>query len=80
MSTRDYAALSYEEKRELLRINGNFVSEKIDSSAGRSAVFALYGFYVEMNYDLSNHVRYIRVMGNCYEAETSCEKISINLN
>ncbi|NNC84144.1 MAG: hypothetical protein HKN79_11255 [Flavobacteriales bacterium] len=80
MSTREYSSLSYEEKRELLRMNGSFVAEHTNSKKGKRTIYALYGFFVELNYDLSNQERYIRVYDNYFKTDTQVEGIRISLN
>ncbi len=80
MSTREYTALTYEEKRELLRLNGSFLAEKLDESKGKKAIYALYGFFVELDYDLSDNERYIRVVDNYFDTDHQLEGIFINLN
>lgn len=80
MSTREYVALSYEEKRELLRINGSFLSEKGTRDEGKRAIYALYGFFVELEFDPDNNERYIRVVDSFFDTDHQLEGIFINLN
>ena len=80
MSTREYASLSYQEKKELLRLNGSFVAEHSNSKLGKRTIYALYGFFVELNYDLSNQERYIRVHESYFKTDTQVDGILINLN
>jgi hypothetical protein len=80
MSTIEYTALPYEEKRELLRLNGSFLAEKVIGSSGKKAIYALYGFFVELDYDLSNNERYIRVVESYFDTDHQLEGIFINLN
>jgi hypothetical protein len=80
MNTREYAALSYQEKRELLRVRGSFVAERTNSQKGKRAIYALFGFFVELNYDLSDQERYIRVHDSYFMTDTQVDGILINLN
>jgi len=80
MSTREYSALTYQEKKELLRLNGNFVAERVNSKRGKRAIYSLYGFFVEMNYNLSDQEKYIRVHESYFETDTQVDRILINLN
>lgn len=80
MSTREYIALTYLEKRELLRLNGSFLAEKVIDSKGKKAIYALYGFFVELDYDSSNNERYIRVVDTYFDTDHQLEGIFINLN
>ncbi len=80
MSTREYTALTYGEKRELLRLNGSFLAEKVIDSKGKKAIYALYGFFVELDYDSSDNERYIRVVDSYFDTDHQLEGIFINLN
>ena len=80
MSTREYAALTYQEKKELLRVNGSFVAERNNSAKGKRTIYALFGFFVELNYDLTDQVKYIRVFENYFDSDTRVDGILINLN
>lgn len=80
MNTLDYSQLCYEEKRELLRNNGSFISERRHNGEGRRTLYALYDFYVEVVYDVLDHERYLRVMEDYFTSQTRLEGISIVLN
>lgn len=80
MRYNDYTTLCYAEKRELLRLNGSFIAEKDSRARGKRAIYALYDFYVEVDYSLSDQERYIRVLDSYYKAEEQPEGILINLN
>ncbi|MDA0972207.1 MAG: hypothetical protein O2867_00590 [Bacteroidetes bacterium] len=80
MNTLDYVSLNYDEKRELIRINGSFISEMQNESSGRRTIYALYGFFVEVFMDECGVERYIRVLKNCFDTRMSLEGIIINLN
>ena len=80
MTTFQYVSLNYEEKRELIRVNGSFLTEKQHEKLGKRTIYALYGFFVEVCIDAFGHERYIRVIENFYESDSSLEGVLINLN
>jgi hypothetical protein len=80
MTKFQYVSLNYEEKKELIRVNGSFLVEKQNETHGKRTIYALYGFFVEVSFDAEGHERYIRVIENYFESESSLEGVLINLN
>lgn len=80
MRTQEYTELNYDEKRELLRLNGSFLGERSEDRRGRKTIYALYGFFVEIEYNNRNQERCIRVVENYFDTDTQLEGIFINLN
>jgi hypothetical protein len=80
MTTLEYRHLSYEEKKELLRVNGSFLSEKSNSNKGKLSIYSLYGFFVEVSYNKKNQEKYIRVLSSYFDTESQLEGMWIHLN
>jgi|GEM_PF-2620533 len=80
MTNFEYVSLTYDEKRELIRVKGSFLSEKQNEKNGKRTIYALYSFFVEVCIDALGHERYIRVIDNYFESESSLEGVLINLN